>query len=144
MPVPALCDVNVLLALLTNAHSKNVEATRWFEQQPAGGVKICRATQLGLLRLLNNPSVMKDDVQNGAECWDIWKQLLKDHRIRFVATEPAGIEKAFMQLTATKSYAHAIWPDAYLAAFAIAGNLTLATFDKGFSQYKGLKLDTLA
>jgi predicted nucleic acid-binding protein len=37
----------------------------------------------------------------------------------------------------------ALWQDDYLAAFAIAGGLTLVTFDGGFSGFAGLELTLL-
>lgn len=58
----ALCDVNVLLAMCSDRHVHHGVASEW-----AGGVTkrheiaVCRVTQLGLLRLLNNPAVMKEE-----------------------------------------------------------------------------------
>ncbi|MGE0823330.1 MAG: hypothetical protein AB7G75_15840 [Candidatus Binatia bacterium] len=55
--MPALCDVNVLLALTTDRHAFHVMAERWFDGVLVGGAVICRVTQTGLLRLLNIPAV---------------------------------------------------------------------------------------
>jgi hypothetical protein len=60
--VPALCDVNVLLALTTDRHAFHTTAVRWLDGVSAGGAVICRVAQTGLLRLLNNPAVMREDV----------------------------------------------------------------------------------
>ncbi|HVR36533.1 MAG TPA: PIN domain-containing protein [Methylomirabilota bacterium] len=35
---------------------------------------------------------------------------------------------------------HALWTDAYLAAFAIAHGTKLATFDQGFKRFAGVDL----
>jgi predicted nucleic acid-binding protein len=53
--VPALCDVNVLLALVTDHHTLHGLAVRWADTVPADGAVLCRVAQMGLLRLLNNP-----------------------------------------------------------------------------------------
>ena len=56
--VPALCDVNVLLALVTDRHALHSLAGRWADSVLADGAVVCRVAQMGLLRLLNNPTVM--------------------------------------------------------------------------------------
>jgi predicted nucleic acid-binding protein len=59
--VPALCDVNVLPALVTDRHALHGLAVRWAESVPTGGAVLCRVAQTGLLRLLNNPAVMREE-----------------------------------------------------------------------------------
>jgi uncharacterized protein len=59
--VPALCDVNVLLALVTERHVHHAAAVRWFDTLPAGAAVVCRVAQMGLLRLLNSPTVMREE-----------------------------------------------------------------------------------
>jgi uncharacterized protein len=70
--VSTLCDVNVLLALVTDRHTLHTTAVHWFDDVPPGGTTICRVVQMGLLRLLNNPSVMREDTLDAATCWDLW------------------------------------------------------------------------
>ena len=142
--MPALIDVNVALALIDGDHKANAAATTWLQEQPVGGVVLVRVVQLGLLRLLNSPVVMRGMPLSMEECWDTWQHVLRDERFRFVTAEPASIDRELVRLTSGKSHAPKVWTDAYLAAFAVAGNHTLTTFDKGFSQYEGLKLNTLA
>ena len=64
----ALCDVNVLLALVTDRHALHGFAVRWLEDVYSGEAVVCRIAQMGLLRLLNNPAVMQEDVLNVADC----------------------------------------------------------------------------
>ena len=52
--VSTLCDVNVLLALVTDRHAAHTAAVSWLNGVPAGDAAICRIAQTGLLRLLNN------------------------------------------------------------------------------------------
>jgi len=141
--VPALCDVNVLLALVTNRHSLHGLAARWAESIPAGGAVLCRVAQMGLLRLLNNPAVMKEEALETAGCWSVWHRLLEDERFRFAPEEPPGVDADFERFTGGRAYSPRLWTDAYLAAYAHAGQLTLVTFDQGFRGFPGLVYNVL-
>jgi predicted nucleic acid-binding protein len=63
-----LCDVNVLLALVTDRHAAHAIAVRWLDSVTVGGSTICRVAQTGLLRLLNNLAVMREDALVTAAC----------------------------------------------------------------------------
>jgi len=141
--VPALCDVNVLLALVTDRHALHGHAMRWLENMGVGEAVLCRVAQMGLLRLLNNPVVMQEDVLDAAACWSLWHRLLEDERFRFAAEEPSGFDNAFERFTSGRAFSPRVWTDAYLAAFAHAGRLTLVTLDHGFRSFQGLACDVL-
>ncbi len=106
--------------------------------QQDGDVVLCRVTQLGLLRLLNNPVAMGADVQSGAEAWETFDALLADERFRF-DYEPEGFEVQFRAFSTPLSHQPKRWQDAYLAAFAIAADVELVTFDTGFRSFPGLR-----
>jgi uncharacterized protein len=76
--VPMLCDVNVLLALVTDRHVAHAAAGRWLDGVPAGEATICRMAQTGLLRLLNNPTVMREEVLDTSGCWAFTPRLWTD------------------------------------------------------------------
>ena len=135
----ALCDVNLLLALITDRHSHHSAALHWLEGRNAGEAKICRVVQLGVLRLLNNPAVMKEEALDTDACWAIWSRLLSDDRFRFLATEPPGLDAVFAEFTCGEAYTPRLWTDAYLAAYALASNRLLVTFDKDFGRFPGLE-----
>lgn len=116
--MPALCDVNVLLALATDRHTSHAAAVRWLDSVPAGEAVICRVAQTGLLRLLNNPAVMREDTLDTAACWGLWHRMLEDERIRFTPTEPPGLDAAFERFTTGRAFTPRLWTDAYLAAYA--------------------------
>jgi toxin-antitoxin system PIN domain toxin len=143
LPVPALCDVNVLLALVTDRHALHGLAARWAESVPAGEAVLCRLVQMGLLRLLNNPAVMREEVLKTASCWSVWHRLLEDERFRYVVEEPLGLDVAFERFTTGRAFSPGVWTDAYLAAYAHAARLTLVTFDKAFRGFPGLICDVL-
>ena len=136
--VPTLCDVNMLLALATDRHAAHATAVRWLNGVPVDGAMICRIAQTGLLRLLNNPAVMREDVLDTDACWELWHQLLEDERICFTPTEPPGLDAVLERFTRGRSFTPRLWTDAYLAAYAQASGLVLVTFDQGFRQFASL------
>ncbi len=138
----ALCDVNCLLAMCYDRHVHHPSVLAWLEQQDVLSVGICRNTQLGLLRLLTNVSVMLEDVCNLKQSWEIYDTLMGDERFDFYA-EPMDLELHFRRYTASGRVSPKLWQDAYLAAFARATKLNLVTFDGGFQQFEGLRFTLL-
>jgi predicted nucleic acid-binding protein len=69
--LPVLCDVNLLLALVTDRHQHHAIAAQWIEKMQSGEVVVCRVVQTGLLRLLNNPAVMGDEALEADDCWSL-------------------------------------------------------------------------
>jgi uncharacterized protein len=102
-------------------------------------VAVCRQTQLGLLRLLTNTTIMGNDVLDIRQSWDIYDALMSDERFEFYE-EPVGLEQRFRSYTAGAGVAPKLWQDAYLAAFARSAKLHLVTFDRGFQKFEGLHL----
>jgi len=89
----SLPDVNVWIALAAEGHVHHVAARDWFAAQPAASVAFCRITQMGLLRLLTNSSVMGRGPRTIVQAWDTFAQLRADRRSVF-AIEPDGVESA--------------------------------------------------
>jgi len=140
--MPSLCDVNLLLAVCYDRHIHHPAALAWLEQQDELSLVICRQTQLGLLRLLTNVSVMGAEVCAFPQAWEIYETLMSDERFDFYA-EPLGLEPYLRKYTQADRVSPKLWQDAYLAAFARAAKLHLATFDAGFRQFESLRLTLL-
>ena len=65
-------DVNLWIALNYEKHSHNNSAIGWYESlDPSTVFVFCRHTQLGLFRLLSTESVMKQDVMDEPQRWDV-------------------------------------------------------------------------
>ena len=77
-------DVNVWIALAYEGHQHHTSATAWFARLNGEAVYFCRFTQLGLLRLLTHPSVMREDVRNQTEAWQ-YLRLVASGRARFIS-----------------------------------------------------------
>ncbi len=140
----ALVDVNVLVALMHARHVHSARAVRWLAgHDAAGAIAVCRVSQMGALRILTHPSAMKDEAKSASEFWDGWQRLMEDDRFALVG-EPAGLESAWRALTAALPRGKPAETDCYLAAFAIAGKLSLVSFDRGLRRFAGLNLVTPA
>jgi toxin-antitoxin system PIN domain toxin len=130
-----LPDVNVWLALTFDSHIHHPAAKTWFDGLSDEVCYFCRLTQQGFLRLATNPSALGKHAVTLPGAWQKYDLFLSDPRVNF-ADEPAGIENHWRSFTQNQSFSTHVWNDAYLAAFALAGQLELVTFDKGFAQYK--------
>jgi hypothetical protein len=124
-------DTNVWLALLWGRHSHAESALAWFELARDEQFLFCRFTQLALLRLLTNASVMGRDVRTMSSAWEIYDECVTDERIAFLA-EPEGLDPKLRTLSKGRHTSPKLWADAYLAAFASAAGLRLVTFDRAF------------
>ena len=125
-------DLNVWLALSVASHSHNATAWSWIGGLPRG-VKLIfsRYTQIGLLRLLTNQSVMGDRTLSLRMAWGVYDRWLEDPRVEFYP-EPRGIDATFRQTTepfAAKQASKWIG-DCYLLAYAKDSQGVLVTFDR--------------
>jgi hypothetical protein len=141
--MPTLCDVNMLLALCYDGHAQHRSAMDWLgEVTTLAHVIVCRNTQLGLLRLINNPAVMLADVRDTRAAWRVYDAMMTDDRFSFLG-EPSRLDDVLRTLTTAQNFSPKLWADAYLAAFAISANLDLVTFDQAFKQFKNLRVTIL-
>src|SRR6266852_5402594 len=96
-------DVNVWIALAYDGHQHHASATAWFTRLRKETVYFCRFTQLGFLRLITHPSVMREDVRNQAEAWLAYDLFLSDERVSFHAEPDHGqLESILRTLTSNR------------------------------------------
>jgi len=139
-----LCDGSVWLALALSKHVHQPVAREWLDGiAEAGTILFCRSTQQTLLRLLTNSAVLGaygNAPLTNDEAWAVYEAFAADYRIALSAEEPAGLEARWKALARRPTASPKLWMDAYLAAFAIAGNCRLVTTDAAFRQFDGLDL----
>lgn len=137
-----LVDVGVWLAAVWGRHSHYPVASNWLNQQSEDLV-FCRITQMGLLRLLSNPAIMGDDSLERSQAWRLFDQLWSDERVMW-ADEPDELDAVWRAISARDDKNHKLWTADYLAAFAQAGDLTLATLDRQLrGRYPSVRVQAL-
>jgi hypothetical protein len=137
-----LVDVGVWLAAVWGRHVHHPVAAGWFNGE-ADDIAFCRVTQMGLLRLLSNPAIMRDDAIDRSQAWRTYDQLGADERVLWV-DEPAELDAVWRAISARDDKSHKLWTDDYLAAFAQASGATVITLDRKMpARYPSVQIDVL-
>jgi toxin-antitoxin system PIN domain toxin len=130
-------DLNVWLALSDDGHPHNSVAWAWLNGLPGDSTLIfSRYTQIGLLRLLTNNTVMGNKTLTLREAWAVHDGWLQDPRVQFYP-EPRQVDAGFRHATepfATKAATKWVG-DCWLLAFAEASNARLVTFDQALHSF---------
>jgi toxin-antitoxin system PIN domain toxin len=147
-PVAALAaagdlpDVNVWLALAIAEHPHHAAALAYWQQSAAPSLWFCRVTMLGLVRLLTQPRLMGSAALSAPAALAAYDQFAALPEVALRA-EPASCEAEMRRIVQADLPARLL-TDAYLAAFAMAADLRLVTFDRDFERFDGLKSLRLA
>jgi uncharacterized protein len=124
-------------------HVHHERARCYRESESAEQVAFCRVTALALLRHLTNSHIMRHAVLTGREAWNAYERWLSPPEIVFL-DEPAGIDDQLRRLCRALAIGPALWSDAYLAAFALAGGFRVVAFDADFRRFPDLHVLPLA
>jgi|SRR5271154_5132899 len=126
-------DINVWLALASDAHVHHVAARSWFESlEDDEELVFCRFTQLGLLRLLTLGGIMGKSVRTQQQAWAIYDAFVLEGSARLMQ-EPETLEQSFRRFADHDTASPQDWGDSYLAAFADQAGLRFVTFDKALA-----------
>jgi toxin-antitoxin system PIN domain toxin len=139
-----IADANVLFPLLVRGHVAHDVARGWWEAQSDGSVGLCLVARLAVLRLLTNRVAMNGAPITPNEALKAWQKLADDPRCFGITAEPNAHEALFVALVRGREPTPNLWSDAWLAALAQSLNYDIATFDRGFRSFKGIKLRLLA
>ncbi|BBL83416.1 ribonuclease VapC41 (plasmid) [Thermus thermophilus] len=131
-----LLDLNVWFALLVPEHPFHPRARAYWER--ASDPFLVRVTALGLLRLLTNTKAMDGKPLGVGEAWKVYWELRLSSRAPLLE-EPEGLDEALADLVRGGFFPR-LWTDAYLAAFALAGDHRLVSFDQDFLRFPGLEV----
>jgi uncharacterized protein len=138
-----IADANVLFPLLVQGHAAHQAARLWWEEQQDGTVGTCLLTRLAVLRLLTNKIAMNGMPVAPEAALHAWRQLQNDPRSLQLEAEPINHEPRFVALVSGREPTPNLWTDAWLAALALSLDYEVATFDRGFKSFRGLKLRLL-
>jgi toxin-antitoxin system PIN domain toxin len=130
-------DLNVWLGLSVAGHTHNATSWKWLTLLPLGATLIfSRYTQIGLLRLLTNESVLGEQTLTLRKAWATYDRWRDDPRVEF---HPEGRELDTLFREATEPFAAkqaSKWVgDCYLLAYARHSQATLVTFDAALHAY---------
>ena len=130
-------DLNVWLALSVAGHSHSADAWTWTNLLPRETRLIfCRYTQIGLLRLLTNHTVMGEQTLTLRKAWSVYDRWLADPRVDFYP-EPRDADAQFRRVTepfGARPAPHWIG-DGWLLASSNGLQSTLVTFDRALYQH---------
>ncbi len=136
-----LPDLNVWLALVVQEHPHHALARKYWDDAAMARVlgqkqHFCRATMLGLVRLLSQPKLMGEGVLSLAKAHGIYRQLRDTEGVAFCAdAESADAVLAAWAVDTSSPLPARLWPDAWLAATAESAGLRLVTFDADFRRF---------
>jgi uncharacterized protein len=130
-------DLNVWLALSDPGHAHSAGAWKWREILPDDHKLIfSRYTQIGLLRLLTNVSVMGDQTLTLRKAWGVYDRWLEDPRVELYP-EPRNLDTGFRQTTepfGARQAPKAVG-DCFLLAYARELQAALVTFDRALYEF---------
>jgi uncharacterized protein len=125
-------------SLATPEHVHATPARAWWDEE-SGAIAFSRFTQIGFLRLMTTAAVMDHKPLTMVEAWRVYDRFYEDDRVRFL-TEPREVEKLFRERTTGRTASPKVWADAWLSAFAEAGEGRLVTFDTALTSRGALCL----
>jgi uncharacterized protein len=139
-----LLDSNVWVALAFEKHPAHLTARDAFTNaSPTRPACFCRATQQSFLRLASTPAIFRSYGISAMTNDDVLRSFELFTSLDTVAfrDEPSGLAALWPRLAARSTASPKVWIDAYLAAFAITGGLTMVTADHDFEGFKPGGLD---
>ena len=140
-----VADANIWLAILLQQHPHHRLVLDWWKEDVLANrrrVGFCRITQLALLRLLTNRTVMGERRRNFEDAYADYSRMLAADSVIYVR-EPEGIEIQLRKYCKMDGSSSNFWTDSYLAAFAVTGGFEFATLDPGFRRFDSLNLKLL-
>ncbi|MES2973194.1 MAG: TA system VapC family ribonuclease toxin [Pseudomonadota bacterium] len=138
-----LPDINVWLALALKEHVHHEAALRyWAEVQASDAAApghepalwFCRATMLGLVRLMCQPKVVGAGAMALHDAFALYRSYLALPGVGLLP-EPPTSDVELEALVAARAIPPRMWSDAWLASQARASGLRLVTFDKDFLRF---------
>ncbi|MCF3652500.1 TA system VapC family ribonuclease toxin [Synoicihabitans lomoniglobus] len=132
-----LPDLNLWLALIDSDHEHHIRARRYWEQEASHDIAFCRATMLGLLRLLTNSRVMRAAPFTALEAWDAYHTFAALPEVCFIEDSLAA-ESQFQLWSRRADFPAHLWTDGWIAAVASSGGARVVSFDSDFSSFPHL------
>jgi hypothetical protein len=137
MPDIDLPDINVWLALADPDHEHHARARKYWNKESAPRVAFTRVSMLGMIRLLTNRHVMREEPFTVSQAWKAYQSLLDLPEILFLS-EPESAEATMRAWSEVKGFPPSRLTDAWLAAVADTTRSRLVSFDADYSRFPKL------
>lgn len=138
-----LIDNNILIYAFRPDTEHHATAKHWLENQLNRGVslRLFPTIETGFLRIVTHPNIFKpaSTVTEAAAFLDV---LYVQERVETCHWSQSARQQ-WIDLCKTMKLRGGDVNDAVLAAVALTASLQLATFDRGFKRFKGLRLHLL-
>ena len=129
-----LPDVNVLFALLWPRHEFYPAAQSWFADLGSSAWASNALTQLGVLRLLTNPSLTLGAVSAASALTTLAEVTRQDGHEFWPLQQNVALA---LQQVSSRLQGHRQWTDALLLTTAVERGGVLVTFDSGVKDLAG-------
>ena len=136
-----LVDTNILIYATFSDTPEHARARGWLQNQLGdgdGAVAFCWPVVYAFVRLITSPRVFGANAVSVSRGWATAASYLAQPAIRIVTPGP-GHEAIAAELAATPGLRSDDVPDIEPAALAIEHGLVLASHDRGFRRFTGLR-----
>ena len=136
-----LVDTNILIYVTFSDAPEHARARGWLHEQLGdgeGAVALCWPVVYAFVRLITSPRVFGGNAVSVSRGWATASSYLAQPAIRIVAPGP-GHGAIAAELAATPGLRSDDVPDIELATLAIEHGLVLASHDRGFRRFTGLR-----
>lgn len=134
-----LADVNVLVYAFRADAAEHEVYARWLRSAVEGTetLALCDTVLSGFLRIVTHPRIVDPPTPTGRAV-DFVQWLIDAPGAHWLPPSPV-VWAAFADLSTDRAVRGNLVPDAYLAATCIAHGARLATADRGFARFPGLR-----
>ncbi len=136
-----LVDTNVLIYATFSDAPEHAAARAWLQEQLGDGdevVAFCWPVLYAFVRLITSPRAFGPNAVSVSRGWATAASYLAQPAVRIVTPGP-GHAAIATELAATPGLRSDDVPDIELAALAIEHGLVLASHDRGFRRFTGLR-----
>lgn len=135
-----LPDVSVLVYAFRREADRHGRYKIWLTELVHGTEELALTDVVlaGFARIVTHPRIMAEPAPFSIAL-EFLSRLRQAPRARWVASSPSCWERLQSLATHDRAIAGNLVPDAYLAALAISHGARLATADRGFARFAGLR-----
>ncbi len=121
-------DVNVWLAALLPEHIHHMTANSWWKSDEFEAICFTRITQISVLRLLTNSTVMNGKPLTMKAAWKTYDGLFDDDRVSYMPEGP-DVDRLFRHYASDDVSSPKAWADSWLLAMAESHDGIIITLD---------------